>query len=165
MHAFRVFMKWCGFIEAVPADLYKKVRVPRVSSEEERRDETRETERARESLEHFATFQCAAIAHAVVALLWETGIRIGTANSLDVGDLEGTEDRLDLSHRLDDGTQSKNGTAGERPIAITDRSAQVLEDYLENARHQRCDEFGREPLLTTSHGRMHRQPSMGSCTG
>lgn len=120
MSAIRVFIKWCGSIEAVPADLYEKVMVPRVSPQEERRDETLEAERAQEILEYLSTFHYASIDHAVFALLWETGIRIGAANSLDVDDFDREEKRFDLVHRPSKGTQLKNGTAGERPIAVSD---------------------------------------------
>lgn len=156
MSAIRVFMKWCGSIEAVPADLYEKVMVPRVSSEEERRDETLDAERALEILEYLSTFNYASIEHTVVALLWKTGIRIGAANSLDVSDFDREGKRLNLTHRPSKGTQLKNGSAGERPIALSDELTQTVADYLGNSRVGRRDEFGREPLLTTTHGRMHR---------
>jgi site-specific recombinase XerC len=76
MSTIRVFLKWCGSVEAVPADLYEKVLVPRVSAEQSRRDETLGTETAETILDHLTRFHYASVEHAVVALLWETGIRL-----------------------------------------------------------------------------------------
>ncbi|WP_313691619.1 hypothetical protein [Halorarum halobium] len=50
----------------------------------------------------------------------------------------------------------KNGGAGERPIAITERLADVLQDFIENTRKGVVDDYGRKPLFTTSRGRMRR---------
>lgn len=50
----------------------------------------------------------------------------------------------------------KNGTAGERPIAITTELAAILTDYLEHNRADSTDDYGRAPLFTTLVGRMHR---------
>lgn len=83
-------------------------------------------------------------------------MRIGTANSLDIMDFDAEEKRLDLVHRPDTCTQLKNSTSGERPIAVSDEYGRTLKEYLRNSRHDHCDEFGREPLLTTTQGRMHR---------
>ena len=51
MSTIRVFLKWCGSIEAVPTDLYEKVMVPRVRPAQERREE-RKSRRRREALEN-----------------------------------------------------------------------------------------------------------------
>jgi len=87
MSTIRVFLKWAGSIEAVAANLYDKVMVPRVTPAEERRDETLSSEPASEILDHLSTFNYDALDHALFALLWETGMRLGGANSIDLGDL------------------------------------------------------------------------------
>lgn len=156
MSTLRVFLKWCGSIEAVPADLYEKVMVPRVSREDERREETLDSDTAEAILDYLARFHYATIEHAVFAVLWETGIRIGAANSLDVADFDPADQRLDLVHRPDQGTQLKNGAAGERPIAVSETLTAMLEDYVAHLRRDVTDEYGRDPLFTTARGRMHR---------
>ncbi|MFC7230694.1 tyrosine-type recombinase/integrase [Saliphagus sp. GCM10025308] len=161
MSTLRVFLKWCGSIEAVPADLYQKVMIPRVSTEESRRDETLDTETAEAILDHLSTFNYASLEHAVVAVLWETGIRLGAANSLDVQDINIDGEWIQLVHRPDTGTVLKNGASGERPIAITMELATLLEDYIENGRIDKVDKHGREPLFTTAMGRMHRSTLRG----
>lgn len=161
MSTIRVFLKWCGSIEAVPADLYEKVMVPRVSPEQQRREETLDADTAEAILDHLSTFNYASVEHAVIAVLWETGIRLGAANSLDVGDIDVDNERIELVHRPEQDTQLKNGQGGERPIAMTPELAGLLEDYIENMRHDAVDEYGRKPLFTTSHGRMHRTTLRG----
>jgi len=161
MSSIRVFLKWCGSIEAVPADLYEKVMVPRVSPEDERREETLDAERAEEIQEYLATFHYASAEHALFALLWEIGIRIGAANSLDVADFDEEEKRIDLVHRPEEGTQLKNAGSGERPVALSEELTRTIRYYIENSRHERRDGYGRDPLLTTTHGRMHRTTIRG----
>jgi len=104
MSTIRVFLNWCGSIEAVPADLYEKVMVPRVRPQDERNDETLDSDVAEEILAYLSTYQYASREHAVFALLWETGIRIGAANSLDVEDVDTNEERINLVHRPEQGT-------------------------------------------------------------
>lgn len=50
----------------------------------------------------------------------------------------------------------KNGSGGERPIAITTELATLLDDYIEHNRTEKPDEHGRDPLFTTCKDRMHR---------
>jgi integrase len=109
MSTIRVFLKWCGSVEAVPSDLYEKVMVPRVSDAESRRDETLVTETAETILDHLVRFHYGSVEHAVLALLWDTGIRIGAANSLDVQDVDIDEEWIQLEHRSETGTMLKNG--------------------------------------------------------
>ncbi|MEF8893345.1 tyrosine-type recombinase/integrase [Halodesulfurarchaeum sp.] len=156
MSTLRVFLKWLASVEAVPADLYEKVMIPRVNSEQERREETLEAENAQEILAHLSKFHYASVKHAIFTLLWETGIRLGAANSLDVGDFDPAEARIDLVHRPDEGTQLKNGVSGERPIALSPTVVDVVEAYVETNRNAVTDDYGRDPLFTTKRGRMHR---------
>jgi len=156
MSTIRVFIKWCGSMEAVPADLYEKVMIPRVTPEEERSEEMLEAEAAEAIREYLERYHFASIEHTIFVLLWETGMRLGGAHSLDIEDIDIQDKRIELAHRPERGTELKNGGAGERPIAITEGFAEVLRDFIESRRLEITDEYGREPLLTTSHGRMTR---------
>ena len=55
MGTLRVFMKWCGTIEAVDQDLFDKVLVPQVSLEEEQNDVMLEADRAQKSCSTFGS--------------------------------------------------------------------------------------------------------------
>jgi len=156
MSTIRVFLKWCASVEAVPPNLYEKVMVPRVKPSEERCDETLDAETAETALEYLEKYHYASVEHAVLSLLWETGIRLGAANSLDVEDFDAVEERIDLRYRPDQGTQLKNGENGERPVALSTDLSGMLEDYVANVREDVTDDFGRNPLFSTVHGRMGR---------
>ena len=156
MSTIRVFLRWCGSIEAVPSDLHSKVIVPQVPREEQQRDELLEHEQAEEILMHLSNFYYASIKHVLLALLWETGLRIGAARALDLQDVGLKDQFLSLKHRPETGTSIKNGSSGERLVAISPDLADLLEDYIENVRPDRTDDADREPLLTSTQGRLSR---------
>lgn len=156
MGTLRVFLKWAGTIEAVPGNLYDKVMVPKVSPEERQRDEMLEAEDAERILGYLDKFRYASNEHVLLALLWETGIRIGAANSLDLKDVDFENGHLQLVHRPDEDTTLKNGKGGERLIALSSDLAKLLGDYIYERRTDIEDEYGRQPLLTTSIARMSR---------
>ena len=156
MSSLRVFLKWAASVEAVTENLYDKIMVPRVRPEQRQRNEMLKAERAQRILEYLTTYEYAANDHVLMALLWETGIRIGSANSLDVDDVDFETGRLQLVHRPDEGTTLKNGKGGERLIAITSELAKLLGDYIDKKRISFEDEYGRRPLLTTRQNRMSR---------
>jgi integrase len=155
MSTLRVFLKWAGSIEAVPQNLYDKVMVPRVRPEERQRDETLDADDAQEILEYLSKYEYASKEHAVMALLWQTGIRVGAAHSLDVDDVFLDENYVQLIHRPDEETTLKNGKSGQRPVALTSDVSEVLADYIRTHRRDVTDDYGREPLFTTAYGRMH----------
>lgn len=156
MSIIRVFLRWCGSIEVVDPNLYTKVMVPQVSPEDQQRDEMLEQERAEEILSHLSNFYYASIKHVLIALLWETGMRIGAAKALDLQDIDLEDQFLSLKHRPEAGTPLKNGSGSERLVAISPDLAYLLEDYIENVRPDRIDDAGREPLLTSRQGRLSR---------
>jgi site-specific recombinase XerD len=156
MSTLRVFLEWCGSIEAVDTNLYDKVLVPQVSGEEEQRDVMLEAERAEEILQHLSKYRYASREHVLFALLWETGMRIGAARSLDVCDVK-IEDRcLDVTHRPETGTTLKNAQGGERLVAISADLVDLLQDYMDDTRIETTDEYDRSPLLSGKQGRISR---------
>lgn len=156
MSTLRVFLKWCGSIEAVDPDLYNKVLVPEVSGEEEQRNVMLESDRAEEIIQHLTKYQYASREHVLFALLWETGMRIGATRSLDLRDVHIKEQCLELKHRPETGTTLKNGQGGERLVAISAELAELLQDYIEDTRSETFDDHGRHPLLAGTHGRFSR---------
>jgi site-specific recombinase XerC len=97
MCSLRVFIKWCGSIEAVPKNLYDKEMVPRVSPDDQQAEDTLDAETAKEVLEYLSTFHYASVEHAMLGLLWESGMRIGAANGLDVDDVDVAEEQYNSS--------------------------------------------------------------------
>lgn len=156
MCSLRVFLKWCASIEAVPKDLPEKVMVPRVPPEDQQADDTLDGETAQEILAYLSTFHYASLDHVLFALLWETGMRIGAVRSLDVPDVDTDEERVILRHRPDQGTTLKNGSRGERPVALTSELTGVIDDYVDRVRTDVTDEHDRSPLFTSAQGRRSR---------
>ncbi|MFC7249287.1 tyrosine-type recombinase/integrase [Halomicroarcula sp. GCM10025324] len=159
MCTLRVFLKYCGSIEAVTPNLYDKLLIPQLSREEGQQDTMLEPDRAEEILSHLSRYHYASKEHVLFALLWETGMRIGAARSLDVRDVESEDECLDLVHRPETETNLKNGQGGERLVAVSRELLELLENYIEDTRIEITDDHDRSPLLSTHRGRISR-PSM-----
>lgn len=156
MSTLRVFLEWAATVEAVDPNLYTKVMISKVPEEDQQRDEMLSAERAEEVLTHLSEYYYASLKHVLIALLWETGIRIGAARALDVQDVVFDKQHLQLVHRPDVGTRLKNGSSGERLVAISDELTLLLEDYAEDMRREVTDDYDRDPLLTSQKGRLSR---------
>lgn len=156
MSTLRVFLKWCGTIEAVDPDLYNKVLVPSVNGEEEQRDEKLDAEHAEEILQYLSKYHYASREHVLLVILWETGMRIGAVRSLDVEDVDIEEQYVNLVHRPETGTTLKNGQGGERLVAVSEDLADLLADYIDETRSEVTDEHDRSPLLPGNQGRLSR---------
>lgn len=154
MSSLRVFLKWAASIEAVPSELFDKVLIPRVPPEERQRNEKIDKEVAEELIEYLTTYHYASTEHVVIAILWETGIRIGGLHSLDVDDVLIGRQALQIRHQPEHETPLKNGERGERLVAISEELETILRDYIQDKRHDITDEHGRQPLVTTLQGRM-----------
>ncbi len=150
--AIQVFLKWAGSVEAVRPNLHEKVMVPQVSPSDEQSDAMLEADDAEAILEYLETYHYASEGHVVFAVLWETGMRIGALWSIHLADVDCEQDHVTLVHRPDEGTTLKNGASGERPVAITPELATVVDDYIDGIRIDQTDEYGREPLITTTKG-------------
>lgn len=154
----RVFLEFCTGVDAVEPGMRERVLLPEVNAEEAARDEKLDEEQARAILDHLDRFQYASREHVIVALLWHTGIRLGSLRAFDVGDFDPESPCLDLSHRPDEETPLKNGQSAERSIAVGEHYADVLRDYIEHNRHAVEDDYGREPLITSEYGRLSETP-------
>lgn len=154
MTTFRVFIKWAEDYNAVQPNLHESVRVP--NPDNTARDERIAVERVEQILDYFEKYEYASRKHTLFAVLWHTGIRLGAAHALDVGDFHPRNQYLDVVHRPEGGTALKNQESGERPIALDDTHTKLLQDYIEARRHDVTDANGREPLFTTKQGRARR---------
>jgi len=153
---FRVFLKWAGSVEAVPENLYSKLMIPNVRRSQQSSEDILDAERAEDLLEHLSRYEYASMHHVLIALLWETGMRMGAAHAVDLTDVGFEDERIELVHRPNQDTTLKNGKSGERFVAISTELTEMLKDHVDELRHDVTDDHGREPLLTTEHGRMCR---------
>ncbi|MFB6140802.1 MAG: tyrosine-type recombinase/integrase [Halosimplex sp.] len=154
LKSLRVFIRWCESINAVVEGLHEKILLPTPSKQEEQREETLRSGQAEEVLEYLRNFEYASRSHALLELIWHTGIRIGALQALDLNDYDGEAERLQLCHRPDTGTALKNGSESERLVALDPTVCAVLDDWINHQRPDETDEHGREPLFTSEQGRL-----------
>lgn len=154
MDTLRVFLKYLERIGIVESDIHEAVPSVDMSPSEERNERIVPAEEARAILETLDRYHYASTKHLWFLLAWRTSARISSLRALDVEDYDENEQYLYIRER--DNTQLKNGSTGERPVALNDDTCAVLDDYLEQNRTEVTDEDGRNPLISSAHGRVHR---------
>jgi site-specific recombinase XerD len=147
----RQFIQFCEGIDGVTGGVSERIVLP--DRDRRARTEMLESNDATEILSYLRKFHYGSRTHALMALLWHSGIRTGTAHGLDVSDLQAEQERLRIRHRPETDTPLKNGENAERYIALSGEVTEVLSDYIDENRHSVTDEHGREPLFTTKFGR------------
>jgi len=158
LRTLRSFLEFAASIDAVESGLREQVLIPETSDAEESKDIHIEVERAERILDYLSQFQYASREHVVFAILWHTGVRLGTLRALDVDDFDAEEPCLEVRHRPESETPLKNAEKAERSIHVGEHYRQVISDYIDHNRHDVVDDYGREPLITSEQGR----PSEGT---
>nr|WP_254714730.1 site-specific integrase [Natranaeroarchaeum aerophilus] len=149
----RVALRWWADIEAVEKGLAEKLHAPELPDGAESRDVFLSPDRAKRALEYHDRHHYASRDHALLALLWRTGMRRGAARAIDVNDLDGDDNAVYVEHRPETGTGLKNGDDGTRWVYLGPRWFQILDDYVSNPdRPEVTDEHGRRPLFSTQMG-------------
>ncbi|WP_248896808.1 tyrosine-type recombinase/integrase [Haloplanus halobius] len=149
----RVFLRFAASIDAVEPTLAERMVLPTVDREQRYREEIIDSEDAKDTLDALRANRYGEKAHVVFELLWQTGCRLGGVHSLDIDDVDEDNQWIELHHRPDEGTTLKNEERGERYIAVTEQLLEIIDQYIQLHRIPVTDEYGREPLLTTEHGR------------
>lgn len=149
----RMFLRFAASIDAVEPTLNEKVLLP-TTTEDDAREEMLSAEQAKEVLDYLRQYHYADLKHVWIEVLWHTGIRSGTGRALDIEDFNEKEQYLAVAHRPEMDTPLKNGSQGERLVAVNDRIAELLTEWLEVHHPGTKDEHGREPLFATKHGRL-----------
>jgi site-specific recombinase XerD len=149
----RVFIKWCERVDAVEDGLHDKILMPSLSKHEDQRDAMLDFEAADQLLSYLRNAESATRTHALIEVLWHTGMRIGAAQSLDLGDYDSEEMYLELRHRPATGTRLKNKIDGERFVGLSANVCDALDMYLRYNRVEIEDDNSREPLFTSKYGR------------
>lgn len=163
MDTVRVFVKWLESIDAVASDLHTKVRSPTLTGDDNIRDVMLDEERAETALGYLRTYEYASRPHVTIALMWHTMMRVGAIHALDSTDYDSTKEALEVVHRPETDTPIKNGTRGERYIALSGEICGLLDDWIAHQRPAVTDEHGREPLVATSQGRAHKTTLRNDC--
>lgn len=148
----RQFLRFCRDIDGVPSGLPEKVRPP--TPEDTSRDTRVTGEQAEAILDRLSKFDYASRDHALFLTAWHTAARIGGLRALDLGHVHLDDpEQPHLQYRHSEATPLKNGSDGQRDVAISDGVARVLRDYIDERRVSQTVD-GREPLFTTNHGRI-----------
>jgi len=150
MDTLRVFSRYCESIEAVRSGLAEKIQSP---NPENARQESLEPDRAEAILAHLRKYEYASHRHVLFRLLWRCGLRLGGVHTLDLRDIDHADNYLEIHHRPETETPLKNEEEGERLVNISSETSSILAEYIQQNRHRVEDDHGREPLLTSSHGR------------
>lgn len=159
----RLFLRWAANTDAVRDGLAEKLQSPELPDGAESSDVVIEPERVKEILAYLDRHDYASRQHAMVALLWRTGMRRGAIHSLDVDDLRPEDDAIVLRHRPEEGSKLKNGADGERWVYLGPQWYQIVADYVSDRRIEKTDEHGREPLMTTRYGRIAKTTITDNC--
>lgn len=163
MATLRVFLRWLGTIDGVDPDLHHKVRSPSFKKGEHSRDAMIDSQTAEQVLTYLAKYEYGSRDHVVISLLWHTMLRRGGLRALDLDDYHREEQFLALVHRPESGTQLKNGTSGERLVGLSEEICMILDNYIVDRRVEITDEHGRDPLVTTSKGRIANSTISKTC--
>lgn len=153
----RVFIRFCESINGVRQDLSQAVKSPKLEQGDNQREVIVEQEQAEEIIDYLRKYEYCSLRHVYALLLWRTGMRIGATRALDVGDVYLEDKAIEVHHRPDSDTPIKNKDRGERYIAISEDTAEILRDWIEDQRPEVTDDHGRRPLLATTHGRVNTQ--------
>jgi site-specific recombinase XerD len=149
----RMALRWWADQEAVPEGIAEKLHSPELPDGAESRDSFLDADRAEQALDYYESFQYASRDHALLGLLWRTGMRRGAVHSLDVDDLVAEDHAVRLEHRPETGTKLKNGDAGERFVYLGPRWYRILEAYRDHPkRPSGLDDHGRRALFAKSGG-------------
>lgn len=154
MDTLRVFLRFCESIDGVVDGLADSVRSPSLERIDVREKDIVREGKASDILAYYDKFHYASIEHTLFRFLWETGVRMGAAHSVDLDDLHLRAEYVELEHRPDTGTTLKNGEGGERAVALSTRTCNILRDYIDEHRYDVRDDYDRSPLFTSEYGRL-----------
>jgi site-specific recombinase XerC len=148
----RDFLRWLEHKEVLEETVSNSVAIPNSDTEGNATDPM-DPEKAEGVIDWLVKYKYASKEHVIFQTMWETGIRVGTLRAFDVSDWDSYGKFLTARHRPNTGTPLRDGRKGERRIPVSDDLAEALEDWIEINRPKVTDDYGREPLISTTHGR------------
>jgi site-specific recombinase XerD len=152
MDSLRMFVEWCADRQYVIDGLADVCDSPNTRGSQ--RSDIVRRDRQKRIVEHLEQFNYASKEHVIIALLSHTGLRAGAIRAIDTSDIDFDQKSIEIVHRPP-ATPLKNGTDGQRQIAISSRICDILADYIDT-NHIEHNINGRTPLLATQHGRISR---------
>jgi site-specific recombinase XerD len=154
MDTLRVFIRFCQSVDGCIDGLSESINSPSLGDPDNRGTDVLPREKAEAILAYYDKYRYGRVEHALFRLLWESGMRMGSARGIDLEHYHPREEYVEVRHNPDTDTPLKNAENGERDVALSSRTCRLLDDYIEEYRWDRRDEFDRRPLFTTKHGRV-----------
>lgn len=154
MDTLRQLLVWGENKGLLPQDIHVAAESPDTDDDDDIAHRYIDPDRLQSNLEWLKTYEWGQRQTVVLALIWETAMRRSSVRALDVEDWDADEQVLHLRSRPDTETRLKNGGDSERDVAITDRTAELIDAWIDGPRPEVIDESGREPLITTDNGRV-----------
>jgi len=149
----RVFLRFCVSINGCIDGLDETVNSPSLADPGAQGTDTVPRKKAEQILQYLDKYQYASLQHVLFRVLWETGMRMGAARGIDLQHYHPRDEYIELRHNPETDTPLKNKRKGERAVAVSTRTCRIIDDHIEHHRHDVQDD-GRDPLLTTKHGRI-----------
>ncbi|UPW01657.1 site-specific integrase [Halorussus gelatinilyticus] len=154
MDCLRGFLEYLERLNYAQSDIHESAESPTLKGDENVRDHIVTAEQAEAILTRLDRYSYASKPHMLFVLAWSTGARTGALRSLDLADYGPQDEYVEFVHRPDTDTRLKNGSNGERMVALRPETCAIIDDYIAETRPNVTDEYGRKPLLATKHGRM-----------
>jgi len=154
LSALRAFLKWCSSMGLIESWVVDDMMLN--EPDDKVRSEMLDADRADQILDYLDKFEYATLRHALFVLLWDTGMRIGSARSVDVQDYHSEEQYIELVHRPEEDTPLKNKHEGQREVNLHPWACEILDDYIQMNHEDVTDDYGRTPLFASRQGRMVR---------
>ena len=165
----RVFIRWCERVEIIEEGLAEEIVLPDLEASDVVSHTRIEPETAARIRAYYDDLPYVPQEYAIFSLMWSVLIRLGGLRSLDLEHYHRDEGYIELEHRPEEDTPLKNGASdvegegGEREINLPEWVCDVLNTYIDGTgdpnhpkRKDATDEFGRQPLFTTSKGRVSK---------
>lgn len=153
MYLLKSLLRYLASVDAVDSSLAADIQVPELDPGDGVANQFIEPERVDDILSYLETYAYATTAHVVWVLACTTGRRPGGLRSLDLSDIHvhDREPYIEFTH--DEDLRLKNGYKSESEVNLPPDTAAVIVDYIETVREE-ITVNGRQPLLTTSQGRV-----------
>lgn len=149
------WLQWASDVGLAAEGIGEAIEIPDVDRSEHVSEKRLEPDRGEKLLRAWRESSSRGSKHHVVfEILWTVGCRIGGLRGLDVRNVDRSAGVLEFRHQPESETPLKNGVQGERDVGVPDETMAVIEEWLDVGRPSVHDEYGRVPLLPTTHGRV-----------
>lgn len=158
MDTLRRLLHWGERYDLLEDDLHVAAESPDTDDSDDIAHRYVDPQHVKDALDYLQTYEWGQRQTVVLALCWETAMRRSAVVALDVEDWnrpdDGDKGYLTIRSRPEQGTRLKNDDGGERDVAVRAEIADIIDAWIDGPRPVVTDDHGREPLITTQHGRI-----------